>query len=169
VATLILNLLVDGTGRSSEMLPNSPEKVAEGQFLKWEDVEIWAFPDTSGATTPIIRINITFKWLKLGTYDPEVFKTIVVQLLSPHLVFQDYCRLIILLALIDGTLADFQSWEQIATCKPNPDSSMIRINAGHLKLPVFAKSALTGLEEDALKPWHGRPDGTYISIIRVPR
>jgi hypothetical protein len=33
---------------------------------------------------------------------------------------------------------------------------MIRINAGHLKLPVFAKSALRGLEEDALKPWRWR-------------
>ena len=86
---MILNLLVDGTGRSGEILPNTPEKVAKDQFLKWEDMEIWAFPDPSGATTPIIRINITFKWLKFGTLDPDVFKTIVVQLLSPHLVFRD--------------------------------------------------------------------------------
>src|SRR5271156_413588 len=128
-------------------------------------MEIWAFSDPSGATTPIIRINIMFKWLKFGTHDPDIFKTIVVQLLSPHLVFQDSCRLIILLALVDGTLADFQSWEQIATCKPNPDGSMIRINAGHLKLPVFAKSALTGLEEDALKPWRWRDMGDLMAHI----
>jgi hypothetical protein len=87
--------------------------------------------------------------------------------------FQDSCRLIILFALTDSTLADFQSWEQIATCRLNLDGAMIRINPGCLKLLVFAKSALTRLEEDVLKPWRWRDIRDLMahifSIVRIPR
>ena len=90
IATLILNLLVDGTGRCGETLPNVPEKVAKGQFLKWEDMEIWAFPDPSGATTPIIRITITFNGsnsaLTIQTFSRPLSSTTpcVSRLLPPH-------------------------------------------------------------------------------------
>ncbi|KAJ9645086.1 hypothetical protein H2201_001119 [Coniosporium apollinis] len=165
LATLILNLLVDGAGHVGEMLPCTLKNADDGKFLKWEDIEIFASPSSDGGSIPEIRINVTFKWLKNHTFDPKEWKTIVLRLLPPHLVFQDSCRLLILLALMDRRLAHFGSWEQLASCRPNPNGSVILLNDSDLQKPVFSKAALTGRIEDELRPWKWRNLGDLMSHI----
>lgn len=97
--TSILDLSVDGNGRIGEMRPETPEAARAGRFIKWQDVEFVIFPPANGRTR--ITAQITFKWLKSHPMDSSVWKGIIVELLPPHLAFQDSCRLLLLLGLMD--------------------------------------------------------------------
>ncbi|KAK4251039.1 hypothetical protein C7999DRAFT_28355 [Corynascus novoguineensis] len=103
--TLILNFLVDGASRIGEFIPVSSDAARDGRFMTWVDVEFWVLP-SDGLEPVTIHAVILCKWLKNHTFDPTGHKSFVVSLLPPHLVFQDSCRLLVILALYRGYIND---------------------------------------------------------------
>lgn len=143
--------MVDNTRRIEEILPRSA-KTANDKFLSWECLDFLTFPGADGNGVDI-GLNATFKWLKAKRHDPKEYKTVPIHLLPPNMTFQDSCRLLVLIALMDGLFEDFQTWEELMSCRPLQSGSVIRVKKSALPLPVFSKEAITGLNEDRRRPW----------------
>ncbi|OIW29661.1 hypothetical protein CONLIGDRAFT_643740 [Coniochaeta ligniaria NRRL 30616] len=134
--TLLLNLLVDGGSRIGEFVARDLQSEEQGRYLKWVDIEFWMRPGNDESPVSIYAI-ITSKWLKNGISDPTKYKEFVIRLLPPHLVFQDSCRLILILALQRGIFRDFKNWGQLMSCQPRQDGSRIEIKPEFADEPIF--------------------------------
>ena len=88
-----------------------------------------------------ITLSLHRKWLKRGGHESNKYKEFIVHLLSPHLVFQDSCRMLVALALHLGVFQHFQTWEQLQKCQPGQHGSPILVKSSFLDLPIFTKEA----------------------------
>lgn len=132
--TLILNLLVDGASRIGELVTRDD---SNSTGLLWEHIDFWITKsDNPDGFT--IHAVILCKWLKGHTHDPNVFKSFVVRLLPPNMVFQDSCRLLVLLGLHRGVFRDFNTWDEIMSCDPLESGSKILVKDAYTKQPIFA-------------------------------
>jgi Protein of unknown function (DUF3435) len=157
--TLLINLLIDGASRIGEFLPLTPEAESEQKYLTWGDLNFYITPTDDGVT---IYIVILSKWLKNHTHDIDGHKSFIVRLLSPHVVLQDTCRLLVLLALHEGRFKHFKTWNQLMNCKPSPDGSSIQVKDSALKLPVITSGEF-GIDavDTNEKPW------SYVHLVEL--
>lgn len=132
--TLLMNLLVDGASRIGEFVPTTPEAVQKQAYLKRRHLEFWICNDESGDM--IIFCTVLSKWLKNHTSNPDEYKQFVCKLLPPHMIMQDTCRLLIVLALHMGYFRDFESWDQLKSAEAGPHGSCIELKSSCLDRAV---------------------------------
>lgn len=92
--TLVLNLLIDGASRVGEFVPDGNADVADGKYIKWEDIDFWMFPDDATGSVAIFAV-ILCRWVKVQRSNEEKYKKFVVRMLKPHMIFEDSCRLLL--------------------------------------------------------------------------
>lgn len=72
--------------------------------------------------------------------DQSKFKRLPVSLLSTRSAIEDSMRLLLVLALMDGTLDDgINSWEDLMRLRPPPTGALVRIKPSVAELPVFRR------------------------------
>lgn len=150
--TLLTNLLIDGASRVGEFIPGSADSKEKRRFLEWGHLEFFALPGSDGIEQVTIYIIITAKWLKNHTHD-HGHKKFIVHLLAPQLVFQDTCRLLVILALYQGRFQDFDSWESLMSCKASQYGSVIRLRSSCRETPVLTNHGVGIDGPDSLQPW----------------
>lgn len=82
--------------------------------------------------------------------DLNAWKGVIIELLLPHLAFQDSCRLLLFLGLMNHRINGFDSWAEIEGCVPNPDGSQLESKASAQDSPVFAEHWTTTRTETSL-------------------
>ncbi|CAM6104069.1 unnamed protein product [Calypogeia fissa] len=88
MANIVLNMLVDSCGQIGEILAH-PRKRA--QCLTWGDLDFFLLSKSANGE-PRIALLLHFKWLKGMRHDRTKFKGVPLQLLPPHMIFQDTTR-----------------------------------------------------------------------------
>ncbi len=144
--TIIVNLLIDGASRIGELIPRAPDHRIAEAYLKWQDLEFWVIEDEVGDQT--ISCIVCSKWLKNHTANIEGFKKFTCRLLSPHLVLQDSCRLLTILALHFGYFKHFRTWSELMNVQTTRTGSRIQLKDSCLNKMVVP-GRLRRREDDA--------------------
>ncbi|KAK7741020.1 hypothetical protein SLS53_005084 [Cytospora paraplurivora] len=147
--TLLLNLLVDGSSRCGEFVPDGNNDVVTGKYIRWGDIKFYMFPN-EGAEPVTISAVITCRSLKGNESDPDNYKKFVVRLLPTHMIFEDSCRLLVILALHRGAFRDFHTWEELMSCEPRPNGSPVLVRPSFENEAVFTRQPLRTRPKDAV-------------------
>jgi len=92
-------------------------------YLKWKDVEFWVGRNEYGDLT--IFCLVLSKWLKTIAQNLANSKLSSADYRHPKMVFQDSCRLLVILAFHFGYFKDFKTWDELMSANPGPYGARI--------------------------------------------
>lgn len=139
--TLYMTMMVDTCGRGGELARNFNHE--EHMCLRWQDVEFYTFQSSDNHEFDI-RANVKIRWQKNQTLDESAYKTIALPgLLPPSFALEDTLRLLLNLAILDGTIDGVSKWDDLLKLRIPPETAKtgrrVRMVSEKLALPVFRR------------------------------
>jgi hypothetical protein len=121
-----MNLLIDTSGRVGELCLSSQDP---NHVTHWEDVEFYVFPPKEEGGSNEVWALFTSRYTKGRKRKPSEYQKTVLHFLPTEWAFEDGCRLLLILALVEGHLDGVDMWADIMASSPDPDGSQIYIKA----------------------------------------
>lgn len=87
--------------------------------------------------TQLFTVLCAANGFKNHSAHPGEWKEFVCRLLSPNMILQDTCRLLLIFALHMGYLRDFDSWDQLMSVEAGPHGSRIELKDASLNEAVI--------------------------------